>query len=155
MFSYIEFFPGPQGAAGPAGPPGPPINTTGQQSAFFASVGTILPVTAKVVVFNQVFYNGQNHYNQTSGQFFCQIPGVYEFQFSCIGAKTLGTVTLKKNDTVQLTAETINISNTRSLAEGSVVLNLQRGDRVWIEVSKGANGIVRSSYFSGHILFPV
>ncbi len=67
----------------------------------------------------------------------------------------MGTVTLKKNDAVQLTAETINISGTRSLAEGIVVLNLQRGDRVWIEVSKGANGIVRSSYFSGHILFPV
>uniref|UniRef100_A0A8C1YNX3 Myeloperoxidase-like n=1 Tax=Cyprinus carpio TaxID=7962 RepID=A0A8C1YNX3_CYPCA len=147
--------PGPQGVAGPPGPPGPPINTTGQQSAYFASVGTILPVTAKVVVFNQVLYNGQNHYNQTSGQFVCKIPGVYEFQFSCIGTNTLGTVTLKKNDAVQLTAETINISAARSLAEGSVVLNLQTGDRVWIEVSKGANGISKSSYFSGHILFPV
>ncbi|KTF74385.1 hypothetical protein cypCar_00047333 [Cyprinus carpio] len=146
--------PGPRGVAGPPGPPGPPINTTGQQSAFFASVGTILPITAKVVVFNQVLYNGQNHYNQTSGQFVCQIPGVYEFQFSCLGTRTLGTVTLKKNDAVQLTAETINL-NTRSLAEGSVVLNLQRGDCVWIEVSRGANGIGRSSYFSGHILFPV
>ncbi|XP_016102716.1 eosinophil peroxidase-like isoform X1 [Sinocyclocheilus grahami] len=146
--------PGPQGVAGPPGPPGPPINTTGQQSAFFASVGTILPVTAKVVVFNRVLYNGQNHYKQTSGQFFCQIPGVYEFQFSCIGTRTLGTVTLKKNLAVQLTAETINF-NTRSLAEGSVVLNLQREDRVWIEASRGANGIGRSSYFSGHILFPV
>ncbi|KTF77096.1 hypothetical protein cypCar_00024446 [Cyprinus carpio] len=147
--------PGPQGVAGPPGPPGPPINTTGQQSAYFASVGTILPVTAKVVVFSQVLYNGQNHYNQTSGQFVCKIPGVYEFQFSCIGTNTLGTVTLKKNDAVQLTAETINISAARSLAEGSVVLNLQTGDRVWIEVSKGANGISKSSYFSGHILFPV
>ncbi|XP_016110955.1 eosinophil peroxidase-like [Sinocyclocheilus grahami] len=146
--------PGPQGVAGPPGPPGPPINTTGQQSAFFASVGTILPVTAKVVVFNQVLYNGQNHYNQTSGQFVCQIPGVYEFQFSCLATRTLGTVTLKKNDAVQLTAETINL-NTRSLAEGSVVLNLQRGDSVWVEASRGANGIGRSSYFSGHILFPV
>ncbi len=66
----------------------------------------------------------------------------------------MGTVTLKKNDAVQLTAETL-ILNTRSLAEGSVVLNLQRGDRVWIEASRGANGIGRSSYFSGHILFPV
>ncbi len=114
----------------------------------------MLPVTAKVVVFNQVLYNGQNHYNQTSGQFFCQIHGVYEFQFSCRGTRTLGTVTLKKNNGVQLTAETL-ILNTRSLAEGSVVLNLQRGDRVWIEASRGANGIGRSSYFSGHILFPV
>uniref|UniRef100_A0A8C1IJ00 Myeloid-specific peroxidase n=1 Tax=Cyprinus carpio TaxID=7962 RepID=A0A8C1IJ00_CYPCA len=157
-----DFFQGPPGPrgppgkpAGPPGPPGPPINTTGQQSAYFASVGTILPVTAKVVVFSQVLYNGQNHYNQTSGQFVCKIPGVYEFQFSCIGTNTLGTVTLKKNDAVQLTAETINISAARSLAEGSVVLNLQTGDRVWIEVSKGANGISKSSYFSGHILFPV
>ncbi|XP_026075237.1 myeloperoxidase-like [Carassius auratus] len=147
--------PGPQGVAGPRGPPGPPINTTGQQSAFFASVGTILPVTAKVVVFSQVLYNGQNHYNQTSGQFVCQIPGVYEFQFSCIGTKTLATVTLKKNDAVQLSAEIINISAARSFAEGNVVLNLQTGDSVWIEVSKGANGITKSSYFSGHILFPV
>ncbi len=98
VYNFLKYliFPGLQGVAGPPGPPGPPINTTGQHSAFFASVGTILPVTAKVVVFNQVLYNGQNHYNQTSGQFFCQIPGVYEFQFSCIGTKTLGTVTLKK-----------------------------------------------------------
>ncbi|KTF77102.1 hypothetical protein cypCar_00024445 [Cyprinus carpio] len=146
--------PGPQGVAGPPGPPGPPINTTGQQSAFFASVGTILPVTAKVVVFNQVLYNGQNHYNQKSGQFVCKIPGVYEFQFSCIGTQTLGTVTLKKNYAVQLTAETL-ILNKRSLAEESMVLSLQRGDRVWIGVSRGANGISKSSYFSGHILFPV
>ncbi|XP_050977087.1 eosinophil peroxidase isoform X3 [Labeo rohita] len=146
---------GPQGVAGPPGPPGPPINTTGQHSGFFASVGTVLPVAAKVVVFSQVLYNGQNHYNQTSGRFFCQIPGVYEFQFSCIGTRTLGTVILKKNDTVQLTAETINTSSSQSVAEGSVVLNLERGDSVWIEVSKGANGIRKSSYFSGHILFPV
>lgn len=105
-------------------------------------------------MFNQVLYNGQNHYNQNSGQFICQIPGVYEFQFSCLGTRTLGIVTLKKNNVVQVTAETINL-NTRSLAEGSVVLNLQRGDSVWIEASRGANGIGRSSYFSGHILFPV
>ncbi len=68
----------------------------------------------------------------------CQIPGVYEFQFSCRGTRTLGTVTLKKNDAVQLTAdETINISGTRSLAEGIVVLKPQRGRTgVWIEASR-------------------
>ncbi|KAK7120308.1 hypothetical protein R3I94_020344 [Phoxinus phoxinus] len=149
--------PGPQGVAGPSGhsgPPGPPINTTGQHSAFFAFVGTALPASAKVIVFSRVLYNGQNHYNKKSGLFFCQIPGVYEFQFSCIGTQTLGTVTLKKNNAVQLTAETINL-NTRSLAEGKVILNLQIGDRVWIEASRGANVIGSSSYFSGHILFPV
>lgn len=107
-----------------------------------------------MIVFSQVLYNGQNHYNQSSGLFVCQIPGVYEFQFSVIGNRILGTVTLKKNDVVQLTSETINIS-TRSLAEGKVILNLQNGDRVWIEASRGANSIGRSSYFSGHILFPV
>ncbi|XP_051972695.1 eosinophil peroxidase-like isoform X1 [Xyrauchen texanus] len=143
---------GPRGLAGPPGPPGPPINTTRQQSAFFASLGTVLPVSAKVVVFSKVLYNGQNHYNQTTGLFHCNISGVYEFHFSCIGTKTLGTVTLKKNQIVQLTAETINL-NVRTLAEGQVVLTLQTGDRVWIETSRGANGITSSSYFSGHILF--
>lgn len=107
-----------------------------------------------MIVFSRVLYNGQNHYNQKSGLFLCQIPGVYEFQFSCTGTRTLGTVTLQKNNAVQLTAETINL-NTRSLAEGKVILNLQIGDRVWIEASRGANGIGSSSYFSGHILFPV
>lgn len=148
---------GPQGVAGPPGPPGipgPPINTTGQQSAFFASVNSILPATAKVVVFGQVLYNGQNHYNQTSGMFLCQIPGVYEFEFSCIGTRSLGFVTLKKNNRVELTPETVAL-NTRSLAEGKAVLSLQRGDRVYVEVSRSANGIGFSSYFSGHILFPV
>ncbi|XP_051540923.1 eosinophil peroxidase-like [Myxocyprinus asiaticus] len=143
---------GPRGLEGPPGPPGPPVNTTRQQSAFFASLGTILPISAKVVVFNKVLYNGQNHYNRTTGLFYCNIPGVYEFQFSCIGTRTLGTVTLKKNQIVQLTAETINL-NVRTLAEGQVVLTLQTGDCVWIETSKGANGITSSSYFSGHILF--
>ncbi|XP_051540924.1 eosinophil peroxidase-like isoform X1 [Myxocyprinus asiaticus] len=143
---------GPRGLAGPPGPPGPPINTTRQQSAFFASLGTILPISAKVVVFNKVLYNGQNHYDRTTGLFYCNIPGVYEFQFSCIGTRTLGTVTLKKNQIVQLTAETINL-NVRTLAEGQVVLRLQKGDCVWIETSRGANGITSSSYFSGHILF--
>ncbi|XP_067249334.1 eosinophil peroxidase-like [Chanodichthys erythropterus] len=71
--------------AGPPGPPGPPGP---------ASVGTTLPVSAKVIVFSLVLYNGQNHYNQMSGLFFCQISGVYEFQFSVIG--TLGTVTFKR-----------------------------------------------------------
>lgn len=107
-----------------------------------------------MIVFSQVLYNGQNHYNQNSGLFVCQIPGVYEFQFTVIGNRNLGTVTLKKNDVVQLTPEIIIIS-ARSLAEGKVVLSLQSGDRVWIEASRGANGISRSSYFSGHILFPV
>jgi len=107
-----------------------------------------------VIVFSRVLYNGQNHYNQNSGLFICQVPGVYEFQFSCIGTQTLGTVTLKKNNAVQLTAEKI-VFNTRTLAEGKVILNLQIGDRVSIEVSQGANGITTSSYFSGHILFPV
>ncbi|CAM4730430.1 unnamed protein product [Leuciscus chuanchicus] len=149
--------PGPRGVAGPSGPPGPPgppINTTGQHSAFFAFVGTTLPASAKVLVFSRVLYNGQNHYNQKSGLFLCQIPGVYEFQFSCIGTRTLGTVTLKRNNVVQLTAEKINL-NTQSLAEGKVILNLNIGDRVWIEASRGANVISSSSYFSGHILFPV
>ncbi|XP_051766617.1 eosinophil peroxidase isoform X1 [Ctenopharyngodon idella] len=146
--------PGPRGVAGPPGPPGPPINTTGQHSAFFASVGTTLPFSAKVIVFSQVLYNGQNHYDQKSGLFVCQIPGVYEFQFSVIGTRNLGIVTLKKDNAVQLTPETVS-AGTRSLAEGKVILNLQSGDRVWIETSRGANGIGRSSYFSGHILFPV
>lgn len=106
------------------------------------------------MVFGQVLYNGQNHYNQTSGMFLCQIPGVYEFEFSCIGTRSLGFVTLKKNNKVELTPETVAL-NTRSLAEGKAVLSLQRGDRVYVEVSRSANGIGFSSYFSGHILFPV
>jgi len=66
----------------------------------------------------------------------------------------LGTVTLKKNNAVQLNAEKI-VFNTRTLAEGKVILSLQIGDRVWIETSRGANVITTFSYFTGHILFPV
>ncbi|XP_067289715.1 eosinophil peroxidase-like [Pseudorasbora parva] len=156
----IESFQGPPGPrgppgepAGPPGPPGPPINME-IHSAFFASVGTTSSASSNVIVFSEVLYNGQNHYEQKSGKFFCQIPGVYDFQFSCISTLSLGTVTLKKNDAVQITAETIDFDK-HSLSQGKAILNLFTGDCVWIEDSHGANGIASSSYFSGHIIFPV
>ncbi|XP_057177526.1 eosinophil peroxidase isoform X2 [Triplophysa rosa] len=144
---------GPQGVAGPPGPPGPHINITGQQSAFFALLGSI-PPTSKVVVFTQPFYNGQNHYDPRTGVFLCSVPGVYQFQFSCRGTPSLAVVTLMKNHVVQIQSETVSV-NKQILAEGLAILRLDKGDSVWVEALQGASRISRSSYFSGHILSPV
>ncbi|XP_030623948.1 eosinophil peroxidase-like [Chanos chanos] len=148
---------GPQGIRGPPGPPGPPgpgTNTTGPQSAFSVQLGNSVTRGTRIIVFRQVKYNAQNHYNTKKGVFTCVVPGVYEFSFFLRANRNVGGVVMRLDNTLGLRGFS-TVSGSLQLISGQTVLSLQRGQNVWLESKQGARGIAAESVFSGHMLFPV
>ncbi|XP_078404680.1 eosinophil peroxidase-like [Cetorhinus maximus] len=96
-------------------------------------------------------YNGQEDYKCQTGVFTCKIPGVYTFSYHCAGSSTL-TVCLIKNGTTVITSDVYDRYG-RGVFSGSTILQLNSGDRVWLEVRRGT--LNTFSYFLGHLLFTV
>ncbi|XP_071386826.1 eosinophil peroxidase isoform X1 [Centroberyx affinis] len=167
--SDCELIPGPAGPSGPPGPPGergapgirgPPgpaaasVNATQLHSAFSVRLGDYNPSSNKIIHFRQIIYNGQNHYSTRSGQFTCAIPGVYQFSFVCTSFIRVGSVDLWRNGELVLHSYKF-FQGGRQTSTGDTVLQLEQGDRVWVEASGGTNGLSTSSSFSGHLLYSV
>uniref|UniRef100_A0A6Q2X2F0 C1q domain-containing protein n=1 Tax=Esox lucius TaxID=8010 RepID=A0A6Q2X2F0_ESOLU len=148
--------PGPPGPPGPRGPPGPPgpqgLPGTAAKSAFALHLGNNSPIAGQPLRFHEVIYNGQNHYNPTTGVFTCVEPGVYEFQFHCTINQNVGNVDLLKNGKLVLHGFTTN-QNSLITATGDTLLQLKKGDRIWLAANRGGIGLTSDSYFSGHLIF--
>lgn len=139
---------------GPPGAPAPAPNATGLQSAFSVRLGDYNPSSNRVLRFTEIIYNGENHYSARSGEFICAIPGVYQFGFVCTSSIEVGDVDLRRNGASVLSGFKLFQRGVYT-SSGDTVLRLEPGDRVWLEASEGTNGLSTSSFFSGHLLFPV
>ena len=123
------------------------------KSAFAVGLGFNYPKPNKPIPFRQVIYNGQNHYKPGTGVFTCVEPGVYEFEFHCTFSNSLGYVELKRNNKrMVLSYISKQATNSRTTASGGTLVQLRRGDRVWLTVQSSSR-MLSYSYFSGHLIF--
>lgn len=139
---------------GPPGPAAPSNNATQLHSAFSVRLGDYNPSSEKIIRFRQVIYNGQSHYSTQTGQFTCAIRGVYQFSFVCTSFFPIGSVDLWRNGELVLHGFKV-YQGGRQTTTGDTVLQLEPGDRVWMEAGEGTNGLSTNSFFSGHLLFAV
>ncbi|KAF7243195.1 Adiponectin [Varanus komodoensis] len=154
---------GPQGAPGLNGIPG----LKGEKgeggsiyrSAFSVGLTTRVPFPNVPIKFTKIFYNEQNHYDVTTGKFRCSIPGVYYFSYHLTVYVSDVKVSLYKKDKAVIITYDQYQTNDVDQASGSVLLHLEIGDEVWLQVyGEGENnGIyadnVNDSTFMGFLLY--
>ncbi|KAG9278781.1 adiponectin [Astyanax mexicanus] len=158
---------GQTGATGPRGFPGTPglkgargENALSYHSAFSVGLSSMVPSTNVPIRFNKFFYNQQHHYDDVSGKFRCSIPGVYYFTYHLTVYTNDVKVSLYRNDkTVMFTYDQYQERDVDQ-ASGSVVLKLEAGDEVWLQVygEEKVGGVYadnnNDSTFSGFLLYP-
>ncbi|XP_021156755.2 complement C1q subcomponent subunit C isoform X1 [Columba livia] len=161
--------PGKMGLIGPPGPPGDPgvmglpgepglpgVYKQRHQSAFSVTRQTIQPPLSDVpVVFNHVITNINDDYDTTTGKFTCRLPGLYYFVYHTSQNANL-CVALYKNMS-KMVSFCEHKTNTMQVSSGGVLLHVEAGHEVWLEVNE-YNGMVGTgnsdSIFSGFLLFP-
>uniref|UniRef100_A0A3Q3GAA2 C1q domain-containing protein n=1 Tax=Labrus bergylta TaxID=56723 RepID=A0A3Q3GAA2_9LABR len=139
------------------GPPGQialNINASQPQSAFSVLLGKYSSTSEKIIHFHHIIYNEQNHYSAQTGMFTCVIPGVYQFSFVCMSYSSAKSMDLWCNNNVVLHSYPFHQGG-RLMASGDTVLQLEVGDKVWVESKAGISGLSTKSYFSGHMVFAV
>nr|XP_055058721.1 adiponectin, C1Q and collagen domain containing, b [Misgurnus anguillicaudatus]XP_055058722.1 adiponectin, C1Q and collagen domain containing, b [Misgurnus anguillicaudatus] len=162
--------PGEKGDVGPAGPRGFPGNpgmkgTRGESSlsyhsAFSVGLSEMVSVTNVPIRFNKFFYNDQHHYDDVSGKFRCNLPGVYFFTYHLTVYTKDAKVSLYKNDKAIMFTYDQYQENNVDQASGSVILRLEAGDEVWLQVygDETVGGVYadnnNDSTFSGFLLYP-
>ncbi|XP_073457523.1 complement C1q subcomponent subunit C [Aquarana catesbeiana] len=149
--------PGEKGERGPQGDNGMPGNYKSQyQSAFTVKRNTVEHPQPNVPIkFNEVITNIDNDYNRETGKFVCRITGLYYFVFHTSQSQNLCT-TLRVDDDIKASF-CDHLSNTHQVTSGGVLLQLRRGQEVWL-VANDYNGMVgienNDSVFTGFLVFP-
>ncbi|XP_070821340.1 eosinophil peroxidase-like isoform X2 [Chaetodon trifascialis] len=123
-----------------------------EKVAFSVRLSNSFPKSGVPIVFNDVLYNGQNSYDIRTGYFICEHPGVYVFQFYCTVTQVDASVDLVHNGEVIVHSFTTE-QNGFVTVSGSAYIKLVKGDKVWLMVNNGKNGLTKDSVFSGHLLF--
>ncbi|XP_033099061.1 otolin-1-like [Anneissia japonica] len=166
---------GPGGLPGKAGPSGPKgencimesaginSNTTSQlQKSAFSVVLTGYDGKISIndpVRYNIILSNVGNDYDQLTGKFTCRIPGTYVFSFMAMKSATedaeTASLLLMLNGVFQLGAH-CDRKNRLSTSTNIGILNLNTGDKVWIQPRHDYLYGDRFRYpsFSGFLLYP-
>ncbi|XP_056389619.1 complement C1q-like protein 2 isoform X2 [Hyla sarda] len=167
---------GPPGEPGPPGPRGPPgeRGEPGRGGGSGAAVSPVLPGPRiafyvglksphegyELLKFDDVVTNVGNHYDQSTGKFTCQVPGIYYFTYHILmrgGDGTSMWADLCKNGQVRASAIAQDADQNYDYASNSVVLHLDSGDEIYVKLDGGkAHGGNNNKYstFSGFILYP-
>nr|XP_009508987.1 PREDICTED: adiponectin [Phalacrocorax carbo] len=152
------------GREGPRGFPGYP-GQKGEgafvyRSAFSVGLTERAPHPNVPIRFSKIFYNEQSHYDTSTGKFVCSIPGVYYFAYHLTVYLTDVKVSLYKKDKAVIFTYDQFQKNNVDQASGSVLLHLNAGDEVWLQVygEGDNNGIyadnINDSTFMGFLLYP-
>ena len=167
---------GVKGLPGKLGPRGP-NGETGQQGerglpgenilaaptppsivAFSALLGnTVTGNEGKQLIFDNVITEIGDGYNSQTGVFTCSVPGLYFFtiSFLSINSGTNPHVKLKMNGNHIFSVHDDH-SGFYHMSGNSVVLILDIGDRVWLELGRSNVGVYdssnRYSCFSGYLI---
>nr|XP_006638028.2 PREDICTED: collagen alpha-1(X) chain-like isoform X1 [Lepisosteus oculatus] len=145
---------GEKGDEGLRGVPGPCSPTI--QSGFSAALDSIYPAPNRPVPFGKVIYNLQGHFDPFNGIYMAPVNGTYVFSYQLVVFSKVLKVGLFLNfKPVVKTTEPSDLGS----ASQMVVLQLSRGDRVWLQVKDtSTNGMYASSdstsTFSGYLLYP-
>ncbi|XP_054454648.1 otolin-1 [Anoplopoma fimbria] len=145
---------GDMGYMGMMGPPGPCMPSI--QSAFAAGLTSSYPPPNAPVVFSHVLYNIQESYDASTGLYTAPIDGTYVFSYHLTVHQRVLKVGLFHNFAPVIKTTDPKVLGTTS---HTVVLHLDRGDRVWIQVKDVITngmyaGAESSSTFSGFLLHP-
>lgn len=129
------------------------------RSAFSVGLESRVTVPNVPIRFTKIFYNQQNHYDSTTGKFHCNIPGLYYFSYHItVYLKDVKVSLYKKDKAVLFTYDQYQDKDVDQ-ASGSVLLHLNSGDEVWLQVYGDGehNGLyadnVNDSIFTGFLLY--
>ncbi|XP_022089165.1 collagen alpha-1(X) chain-like [Acanthaster planci] len=175
-------FPGEKGDPGDTGLPGlpgecacpppratdtPPLGNTGGgrqtrggKSAFSAARTTSLMATngPVVVTYQTLFSNKGGNFDKDTGVFQCAIAGTYFFNMNIYksSAQNFPLVQLLLNGDHKIAVIDYGASDTEDGASNSVILDLEVGDRVWLQLYDSRelhSSHYRFTTFSGFLLF--
>ncbi len=126
----LDGVPGSRGLKGEKG------ETGIEQFSGFTVVKTSTQSVSGIVTFESVITNAAGHFNTNSHKFVCQIPGFYWFTYT-IGARDENGpgVYLNKNGAsivMSYTHPAGSHTNNRNMGTNSALLQLTRGDEVWL-----------------------
>ncbi|XP_060557879.1 complement C1q-like protein 4 [Ruditapes philippinarum] len=132
---------------------------TGHFVAFSAGRTTNLNLNKDdVVIYDKVWSNAGNGYDNTTGVFTCPVAGVYSFMYHGL-SESAGTMSLDvyKNNDYQISAYAHNTAD-YAAASNALTVSLAVGDRVYVKghgssILYGRTDEVYSS-FSGFLLLP-
>ncbi|KAK1150971.1 complement C1q-like protein 4 [Acipenser oxyrinchus oxyrinchus] len=158
---------GPPGEPGKPGPPGPPGPGPGGYIAPFYSpkiafyAGLRKPHEGnEVLKFDDVVTNVGNYYEPSTGKFTCPLPGIYYFTYHVLmrgGDGTSMWADLKKNGQVRASAIAQDADQNYDYASNSVILHLDVGDEVCVQLDGGkvhGGNTNKYSTFSGFLIYP-
>ncbi|XP_062396040.1 complement C1q-like protein 4 [Sardina pilchardus] len=170
---------GPPGIAGPQGPPGPPgePGKPGPQGPQGPGPGGYVPSFYSpkiafyaglrkqhegmdVLKFDDVVTNVGNYYEPSTGKFTCPLPGIYYFTYHVLmrgGDGTSMWADLKKNGQVRASAIAQDADQNYDYASNSVILHLDVGDEVYVQLDGGkvhGGNTNKYSTFSGFLIYP-
>ncbi|XP_072445276.1 uncharacterized protein [Chiloscyllium punctatum] len=158
--------PGPRGLIGPNGPPGPmgekgdpgPMGPRGPNAflistAFSAVLDTNNPPSGTPIIWQRTIFNENGDYHPETGIYQVRIAGIYRFHYILQVYSMNAYVVFKINDAVVWsTFQPFN--SYYEVASGGLVVSLNHGDRVWLEVIDNCSGICKHSTFMGHLISP-
>ncbi|XP_035243188.1 complement C1q-like protein 4 [Anguilla rostrata] len=158
---------GPPGEPGKPGPPGPPGPGPGgyvpslysPKIAFYAGLRK-QHEGSEVLKFDDVVTNVGNYYEPTTGKFTCPLPGIYYFTYHVLmkgGDGTSMWADLKKNGQVRASAIAQDADQNYDYASNSVILHLDVGDEVCVQLDGGkvhGGNTNKYSTFSGFLIYP-
>nr|XP_034983922.1 collagen alpha-1(X) chain-like [Zootoca vivipara] len=160
---------GPKGAPGPQGPQGLPAAQglmcphglpeadcqpglrAPPKSAFSANVGKSYPAPNQPIGFQNILYNEQQVFDESSGIFTCQIPGVYYCTYNLKGHQNSHMI-LARNDREVKASDQITSDAYENLPQ-SAILKLEKGDRMWLGAKEAYDGITEGSYFLCYLIY--
>ncbi|KAF6385244.1 otolin 1 [Rhinolophus ferrumequinum] len=128
------------------------------QSGFSAALSKPFPPPNAPIKFDKVFYNDQGNYSPVTGKFNCSIPGAYVFSYHVTVRARPVQISLVAWNKKQFKSRETLYGHEIDQASLLIILKLNVGDQVWLEVSKDWNGVYVSaeddSIFTGFLLYP-
>ncbi|XP_067863989.1 complement C1q and tumor necrosis factor-related protein 9B-like [Heptranchias perlo] len=145
---------GPMGEKGDPGPPGPRgPDVVVVTTAFSVALEVSNPPLSVPIAWQRLIYNKDGDFQAGTGIFICRITGVYRFTFIFQIFSMNAYVVFRVNG---ITVWSIfqPFSSGYEVASASLIIGLNKGDKVWLEIKDSCNGVNQSSTFFGHLIFP-
>ncbi|TWW56632.1 Complement C1q-like protein 4 C1q and tumor necrosis factor-related protein 11 [Takifugu flavidus] len=115
---------------------------------------------SEILKFDDVVTNVGNYYEPSTGKFTCPLPGIYFFTYHVLmrgGDGTSMWADLKKNGLVRASAIAQDADQNYDYASNSVILHLDVGDEVCVQLDGGkvhGGNTNKYSTFSGFLIYP-